>query len=494
MSDSQSGRTRKRSRAVSSLTDEQVQHKRNVDRKAQRAFRQRTKDCITNLEGQFVQLQETCSQLRETCAQKDRALDSVRGQNRALLSCLTGISDLISETLSQARDEESIEARGDENQSNEAHTEQSERTATQTEAPESRQTPTQNEASLQPTEIEPQPTEPVSDHQPIHTPDQPPTTHQPVQTPDQAPPASSDEAIPSHTEHVSDQYAFYADDTTYHVASSHPGLPSPPSTNNHPRNPYMHDCSVSQAGAASSTMAHSETSGEFPTPCSAMIDPHHYVGPAAVFTVLPSHGPSTCPLDQILLDFLSSRREMVSNGAMVDSVIGPQKPAVRGLVDTEQGDSVHPVSGIMSRVLSTFPSVQLAEKLAFFFLMCHTMRWQIYPAKESYLAMPSWLRPTVTQITVPHAAWIDNIPWPGVRDILIENPDEYPFQLFSDYYSQNVTVNWKFDGLDAVSNLDGEGVLHSIFEKHIRNLKNWTVSREFEARFPSMTTAIYSRD
>ncbi|KAM5352826.1 hypothetical protein ACJ41O_005548 [Fusarium nematophilum] len=437
MSDSQSGRTRKRSRAVSSLTDEQVQHKRNVDRKAQRAFRQRTKDCITNLEGQFVQLQETCSQLRETCAQKDRALDSVRGQNRALLSCLTGISDLISETLSQARDEESIEARGD---------------------------------------------------------DQPPTTHQPVQTPDQAPPASSDEAIPSHTEHVSDQYAFYADDTTYHVASSHPGLPSPPSTNNHPRNPYMHDCSVSQAGAASSTMAHSETSGEFPTPCSAMIDPHHYVGPAAVFTVLPSHGPSTCPLDQILLDFLSSRREMVSNGAMVDSVIGPQKPAVRGLVDTEQGDSVHPVSGIMSRVLSTFPSVQLAEKLAFFFLMCHTMRWQIYPAKESYLAMPSWLRPTVTQITVPHAAWIDNIPWPGVRDILIENPDEYPFQLFSDYYSQNVTVNWKFDGLDAVSNLDGEGVLHSIFEKHIRNLKNWTVSREFEARFPSMTTAIYSRD
>lgn len=38
-------------------------------------------------------------------------------------------------------------------------------------------------------------------------------------------------------------------------------------------------------------------------------------------------------------------------------------------------------------------------------------QWMINPTKQTYAAMPAWLRPTVTQITTPHAAWIDNIPW-----------------------------------------------------------------------------------
>lgn len=125
--------------------------------------------------------------------------------------------------------------------------------------------------------------------------------------------------------------------------------------------------------------------------------------------------------------------------------------------------------------------------------------------------MPPWLRPTVTQITVRHAPWIDNIPWygclsgrpahpahtslrPGVRDAIIEKPDEHSFEVFSQYYSENVRINWTFDSLDAVSDSDSEVVLHSIFEKHVCNLKNWTVLPEFLRRFPAMTSAIYSRD
>lgn len=125
--------------------------------------------------------------------------------------------------------------------------------------------------------------------------------------------------------------------------------------------------------------------------------------------------------------------------------------------------------------------------------------------------MPTWLRPTVVQVAVRHAAWLDNIPWyeiflvrtclllctyklnrPGVRDILIENADDHPFEMFSQYYSQNVSVNWKFDALDAVSDANNYGVLHSIFVKHISNLKNWTVTPEFKARFPYMIPAIDS--
>lgn len=39
------------------------------------------------------------------------------------------------------------------------------------------------------------------------------------------------------------------------------------------------------------------------------------------------------------------------------------------------------------------------------------LQWLISPTKEAYVAMPQWLRPTAAQIAVPHAAWIDNIPW-----------------------------------------------------------------------------------
>lgn len=93
--------SRKRSRAVSDLTKEQIQHKRNVDRKAQRAFRQRNKDCINNLEQQFSQLQGTCAALRESCSQKDMQINNMRQENKSLQECLRHVSELITAALNR---------------------------------------------------------------------------------------------------------------------------------------------------------------------------------------------------------------------------------------------------------------------------------------------------------------------------------------------------------------------------------------------------------
>lgn len=79
---------------------------------------------------------------------------------------------------------------------------------------------------------------------------------------------------------------------------------------------------------------------------------------------------------------------------------------------------------------------------------------------------------------------------PGVRDILIEHAEDYPFELFSEFYSHNVTINWQFDEMDAVSSDSSDTILHSIFEKHIRKVSNWTVSSEFKSRFPEMVSAV----
>lgn len=85
--------SKKRTRAISTLTEEQRRQKREVDRRAQRAFRQRTKDCISNLEQQHLQLQESS---RETESQLRRELQILHDQNQKLVRCLSAIVDAAS--------------------------------------------------------------------------------------------------------------------------------------------------------------------------------------------------------------------------------------------------------------------------------------------------------------------------------------------------------------------------------------------------------------
>lgn len=100
MKDSESRATKKRARTISNLTEEQIQQKRNVDRKAQRAFRQRTKDCIASLEQQVVELQESSKQ-REHELQQD--IQKLRKRDESLLRSLENIASLMSSTVASYR-------------------------------------------------------------------------------------------------------------------------------------------------------------------------------------------------------------------------------------------------------------------------------------------------------------------------------------------------------------------------------------------------------
>lgn len=72
--------TRRRNRTIHNLNEEQLRKKRLADRKAQRAFRQRSKDCMSNLLA-----------LQEVCRQKDREIEELRSHNGRLLSHLRAI-------------------------------------------------------------------------------------------------------------------------------------------------------------------------------------------------------------------------------------------------------------------------------------------------------------------------------------------------------------------------------------------------------------------
>ena len=94
----------------------------------------------------------------------------------------------------------------------------------------------------------------------------------------------------------------------------------------------------------------------------------------AVFNTLPIFLPAARPLDQILLEFVTSQRQDVSSSPDPRMSLYPDEPHVQALVNVDLIHTVDPLSAIMSRVLSTFHHVKLPEKLAFFYVMYHTTK------------------------------------------------------------------------------------------------------------------------
>ncbi|KAH7371129.1 hypothetical protein BKA66DRAFT_190383 [Pyrenochaeta sp. MPI-SDFR-AT-0127] len=451
---SQPARPKKRVRTLSHVPDGQTGQMRSVDRRAERAFRQQTRDCITGLEERLAMLTESAARREAELVAEVRAW---RQQCQMLKRCLDSIVDIASGVDPAAEETENNDS-SDSNHGDVDHNDNDSNSSN-------------NVHHLVYSNTH---------REPSHAHD-----HSKPQSLDTGGPA--DAATPSHQPRPVHKSS---------LANHHTQLPSPAGTQPLIPSPASQwaDHNTSNPGAyiypISSTPFCAPAQ---PSSSSSFVPPNISRAKSAVSSILPQHLLPTCPLDRILLDFLKSRKDMIAEGVPMETILGPQKAIMTGLIDPSLAPSVHPVSRMLSEVLTTFPNVALPQKMGMFYKIYLTMRWQISPTTETYTQMPVWLRPTATQIAVPHAAWIDNLPWPGIRDLLIEYPEKYPFEIFSEYYSQNVTVNWHFDESDAVAHEDGNVVLHSIFEKHIRNLANWTVSHEFESRFPEMSHIIFAR-
>ncbi|KAL2834560.1 hypothetical protein BJY01DRAFT_83820 [Aspergillus pseudoustus] len=467
-------------RKVSSLTAQQVQHKRDLDRKAQRALRQRVKSRMQDLEDDLTRAKSDCS-VREQKMMEEIQL--LREENRKLRSYLDSIGQF------------AINGAAGEN------------------------------GALIDDAATPDPMPPVDDDEP---PLENEDSHEPLPydralpnqptVPDRAANQTQGDGIEGH------QLSWIRDpldgpDTprgqpntsvppTYHNANTSLAqidLPSPATegslsrvqTRHFMETPGPRDRHMDELPHALPESINAPSHSMLTPTWAAPLHPTFYQPSLStgIASVLPKHTAATCPLDQILLDFILARRSMLAKGYSMDLVLGSPHPSLQAILyPGPPTPEVHDTSRVLGEVLTTFAHVALPEKLGFMFVMYRTMRWQISPTDATYEEMPRWLRPTATQITVPHAAWIDNIPWPRVRDLLIENPTKHPFALFSELYSQNISINWPYDKMDCVSTQGDNVQLNPIFEKHIRNLNNWTVAKPFQEYLPDMAAAIYGKD
>lgn len=199
--------------------------------------------------------------------------------------------------------------------------------------------------------------------------------------------------------------------------------------------------------------------------------------------------PPTCTLDAILLDFLHNRQRQAAKGVPRQKLVGPPYPSVSSLLNPEMSVYSHPLSKVFTDVLRTFPDISsLPEQVAVLYTMFLLMRWQIYSTPENYDRLPEWLTPRPSQILTPHPAWMDYLPWPRMRDRVIMAHKEYPFESWFIPYTRTLSVNWPYEPTDCLLSTgdSDELIINPVFERHLRNLHNWTLGPAFVDAFPGL--------
>ncbi|KAI2641945.1 hypothetical protein GGS21DRAFT_500474 [Xylaria nigripes] len=204
------------------------------------------------------------------------------------------------------------------------------------------------------------------------------------------------------------------------------------------------------------------------------------------------HASPTCSLDSILLDFLRERRQRAAEGVPAHELLGPRYPSVSSLLNPAiSSHTLHPLSKVFTDVLRAFPTMcGMPEKVAVLYVMFMVMRWQISPTEENYDLIPPFVRPLPSQYAHPHPAWVDHLPFPGMREKMVKDytAPELGFDGFVVPYTTTLSLNWPYEETDALLETpDGrEIIINPVFQRHILRRENWTLGDAFDKAFPSL--------
>ncbi|KAL8997390.1 MAG: hypothetical protein Q9169_003321 [Polycauliona sp. 2 TL-2023] len=234
--------------------------------------------------------------------------------------------------------------------------------------------------------------------------------------------------------------------------------------------------------------------------------PSSFSPPLVAYSVPIRNIPPTCPLDVILLDFLAERRARAAEGASPTNLVGPPYPSVSSLLNPSTSLYAHPLSKVFTDILSKFPDLaELPEQVAVLYIMFLIMRWQISPTRENYERLPEWVTPRASQLFTPHPAWVDHLPWPRMRDRMCELYREISLDDWFVPYTTTLSLNWRYEASDTLLSVGvvgggdngGEELsINPVFERHLRDLGNWTLGPAFAKAFPGLvdTCVIGKRD
>jgi hypothetical protein len=79
-------------------------------------------------------------------------------------------------------------------------------------------------------------------------------------------------------------------------------------------------------------------------------------------------------------------------------------------------------------------------------------------------------------------------PRPKMRDVLVRDYPNYVFQDVSFHYFNTFSINWPYGPTDVLLPTPGSSELciNPVFERHLRDLNNWSLGPEFRDAFPDL--------
>ncbi|KAI1210346.1 uncharacterized protein F4807DRAFT_467134 [Annulohypoxylon truncatum] len=516
-------RTKKRrlgagSRGVANLTPEQLAKKRANDREAQRAIRERTKNQIETLERRIHEL--TSQRPYQELQAVIRAKEAVEAENAEIKSRLASIMSMIQPILSNQQVEGAYNTPPLSNFANVTPAQ-----------------PTQRSPSL-PTTATYNASTPMSAASPASTMADQSSSWQ-AQAQAQAPhphpsPHFAQVKMLNQQRHellhgldlgAGEQLKLdFLLDPSARVSRMQTGVDGPQDTPEYHHLPMKHDWNAnanansipSRNGTAieNGVSHHQQQQQRIEyapqyTPLNPNVDtptttPSSWIGRTAPI----KNSAPTCPLDNLLLDFLSERRQRAHEGVPAREVVGPRYPSVSSLLNPAHSAFSHPLSKVFTDILAAFPGIStLPERVAVLYYMFLVMRWQVSPTRENYELLPDFARPTPAQLRTPHPAWVDHLPFPAMRERLASAPvsasasatseeggqggqaqGPIPFENFFIPFTTTISLNWPYEGTDALlrSPAGGELLINPVFERHLRRFENWTLGDAFDAAFPRL--------
>jgi hypothetical protein len=137
--------------------------------------------------------------------------------------------------------------------------------------------------------------------------------------------------------------------------------------------------------------------------------------PTTMYDTLPLHVAPVTKMDDTLLRITSTGRQWAQRQGRQHGEVSQQSfPSILSLLnpDTDDEDEItHPIaaglaSHSLTMIVKSFPT-----KVAFHCMLAYLVRWFVNPCKQNYNKLPTHLRPTQLQMTVPHPAWVDTVAW-----------------------------------------------------------------------------------
>lgn len=168
----------------------------------------------------------------------------------------------------------------------------------------------------------------------------------------------------------------------------------------------------------------------------------------------------------------------------------PFKAAIFGW-DTIGEDASHPVWSALRRVdQEVFGTwTNKAQRIALMYVCQTLLQYRENPTKENLERVPRWFRPRPAQEKVQHPAVIDFLIWPGMRDRLVFEHQKYTNTGdFSAAFVNNFNFDWPYTERDiyTFNAMTQRYEVSKAFLECAYDFRNWTMKPEFFKKFPEM--------